>query len=55
LPITVQHIRLAAGIKVEAERTRWHHDPSLLCANEFAAKIGIPVNWLYVQIRKNDC
>ena len=52
LPITVQHIRLAAGIKVAAQRTRWHHDPSLLSANEFAAKIGIPVNWLYVQIRK---
>jgi hypothetical protein len=28
---------------------------SLLSANAFAAKIGIPVNWLYVQIRKNDC
>ena len=52
LPITVQRIRLAAGIRVAAQRTRWHHDPSLLSANEFAAKIGIPVNWLYVQIRK---
>lgn len=52
LPITVQRIRLAAGIKVAVQRTRWHHDPSLLSANEFAARIGIPVNWLYVQIRK---
>ena len=52
LPITVQRIGLAAGIRVAAQRTRWHHDPSLLSANEFAAKIGIPVNWLYVQIRK---
>lgn len=52
LPITVQRIRLAAGIKVAIQRHRWHHDPDLLTANELASKLGIPVNWLYVQIRK---
>ncbi len=52
LSITVQRIRLAAGIKVAVQRNRWQHEPSLLSANDFAAKLGIPVNWLYVQIRK---
>lgn len=52
LPITVQRLRLAAGIKVAVQRDRWHHDPGLLSANDFATKLGIPVNWLYVQIRK---
>jgi DNA invertase Pin-like site-specific DNA recombinase len=52
LPVTVQRIRLAAGIKVAVQRHRWHHDPDLLTANELASKLGIPVNWLYVQIRK---
>lgn len=52
LPITVQRIRLAAGIKMAVQRNRWHHDRSLLSANDLAAKLGIPVNWLYVQIRK---
>lgn len=51
-PITVQRIRLAAGIKMAVQRNRWHHDRSLLSANDLAAKLGIPVNWLYVQIRK---
>lgn len=52
LPITVQRIRLAAGVKVGVQRDRWRHDPGFLTANEVAAKLGIPVNWLYVQIRK---
>jgi DNA invertase Pin-like site-specific DNA recombinase len=52
LPITVQRIRLAAGIKVAVQRIRWGNDPSLLSANEVATRLGIPVNWLYVQIRK---
>ncbi len=52
LPVTVQRIRLAAGIKVAVQRNRWCHNPDLLTANEFASKLGIPVNWLYVQIRK---
>ncbi len=52
LPVTVQRIRLATGIKVAVQRHRWHHDPDLLTANELASKLGIPVNWLYVQIRK---
>lgn len=51
-PVTVQRIRLAAGIKVTAQRNRWHHDQSFLSANDLGAKLGIPVNWLYVQIRK---
>ena len=52
LPITVQRIRLGAGIKVSAQRSRWSHDPSSLSAPELAAKLNIPVNWLYVQIRQ---
>jgi len=52
LPITVQRIRLAAGIKVEVQRNKWRHGPDLLSANEVANRLGIPVNWLYVQIRK---
>ena len=52
LPITIQRIRLAAGIKVGVQRNRWQHDTGFLSANEVAARLGIPVNWLYVQIRK---
>jgi DNA invertase Pin-like site-specific DNA recombinase len=52
LPITVQRIRLAAGIKVTVQRNRWCHDPSALSAAELAARLDIPVNWLYVQIRQ---
>ncbi len=52
LPITVQRLRLAAGIRVATQRTRWKHDPSLLSATELAARLNIPVNWLYVQIRQ---
>ncbi|WP_323006989.1 hypothetical protein [Pseudorhodobacter sp.] len=54
LPVTVQRIRSAAGIKVADQRHRWHHDPDLLTANELASRLGIPVNWLYVQIRKRQ-
>jgi DNA invertase Pin-like site-specific DNA recombinase len=52
LPITVQRVRLGAGIKVAAQRHRWTHDPSVLSAPELASKLNIPVNWLYVQIRQ---
>ena len=33
-------------------RSRWSHAPSSLTAPELAAKLSIPVNWLYVQIRQ---
>lgn len=52
LPMTVQRIRLGAGIKVSVQRSRWIHDPNLLSAPELAARLNIPVNWLYVQIRE---
>jgi DNA invertase Pin-like site-specific DNA recombinase len=52
LPITVQRIRLGAGIRVTVQRNRWSHDPGLLSAPELAARLNIPVNWLYVQIRQ---
>jgi hypothetical protein len=52
MPITVQRIRLGAGIKVAGQRNRWTHDASVLTAPELAAKLNIPVNWLYVQIRQ---
>src|SRR5215213_3918276 len=45
LPITVQRIRLGAGLKVVTQRTRWNHNPGLLSATEQAAKLNIPVNW----------
>lgn len=50
---TVQRVRRSAGINVTEQRNRWTHDPSLLSANELAARLNIPVNWLYVQIRQN--
>ncbi|MFC3057401.1 recombinase family protein [Paenirhodobacter populi] len=46
LPITVQRIRFAAGIKVAVQRTKWRHAPGILSANEVATTLGIPVNWL---------
>lgn len=52
LPVTVQRIRLAAGIKAAAPRNRWGHDTGTLSATDLATKLGIPVNWLYVQIRQ---
>ncbi len=52
LPVTVQRIRLAEGIKAPPSRRRWEHDPGVLSTTELAAKLGIPVNWLYVQIKK---
>ncbi|HVI91240.1 MAG TPA: recombinase family protein [Dongiaceae bacterium] len=51
LPITVQRVRLGAGIKMTTQRNRWSHASSLLSAPELAARLSIPVNWLYVQIR----
>ena len=52
LPITVQRIRRAAGVQVYKPRSRWSHDASSLSPLELAAKLNIPVNWLYVQIRQ---
>jgi DNA invertase Pin-like site-specific DNA recombinase len=52
LPITVQRIRHAANIQMNQPRTRWTHSVGVLSANELATKLKIPVNWLYVQIRK---
>ena len=52
LPITVQRIRHDAGLKVTEPRSRWLHDACLLSPPELAARLNIPVNWLYVQIRK---
>jgi hypothetical protein len=52
LPITVQRIRLLAGVKQAEQRTRWQHPPNILSAQELAGRLNIPVNWLYVQIRK---
>jgi DNA invertase Pin-like site-specific DNA recombinase len=53
LPITVQRIRLRAGVKgLVEQRTRWQHSRDMLSANELADVLDIPVNWLYVQIRR---
>jgi hypothetical protein len=50
--VTVQQIRRDAGLKPSAPRNRWTHDSRLLTAPELAARLNIPVNWLYVQIRQ---
>lgn len=52
LPITVQRIRLNAGIKVATQRNRWTHASTSLSAAQVAARLNIPVNWIYVQIRQ---
>ena len=52
LPITVGQIRRGAGIRVIEQRTRWTHDTSWLSALQLAARLNIPVNWIYVQIRR---
>ena len=52
LPVTVQRIRLLAGVKQAEQRTRWQHPANVLSAQELASRLNIPVNWLYVQIRK---
>ena len=51
LPVTVRCVRIGAAIRV-AHRSRWSHDRSVLSAPELAAKLNIPVNWVYVQIRQ---
>ncbi len=52
LPITVRRIRHAFGVAITKKRTRWTHAIGVLTAPELAVKLRIPVNWLYVQIRK---
>ena len=52
LPNTVGRIRRGAGIRITERRTRWSHDTSLLSAPQIAARLNIPVNWIYVQIRQ---
>ncbi|KRS10804.1 recombinase family protein [Roseovarius indicus] len=52
LPVTVQRIRLAEGIRTPPSCRRWSHDPGYLSTKALATKLEIPVNWLYVQIRK---
>lgn len=52
LPITVSRIRRGAGIKMTAAQSRWFHSSNLISVSELAGRLGIPVNWLYVQIRK---
>ena len=52
LPITVQRIRLRAGVRLDGQRTRWRHPPDVLSANELASILNIPVNWIYVQVRQ---
>lgn len=54
LLIRLQRIRLAAGLKVAVQHDQRHHDPGLLRAKDLASKLGIPVNWLYVQIGKKS-
>lgn len=50
-PTTVQRIRLAAGVRIATQRTRWRHGPGQLGVTAMAARMGVPAKWLYVQIR----
>ena len=52
LPNTVSRIRRSAGIPVIDRRTRWSHDSGQLSPPKLAARLNIPVNWIYVQIRQ---
>ena len=47
----MQGIRLAAGLKVKAQRTRWCRPPGVLGVTAMAERMGIPSKWLSVQIR----
>jgi hypothetical protein len=49
---TVSRLRRHAGVSPVKCSPRWRHSPELLSTNELAARLEIPVNWLYVQIRK---
>lgn len=51
LPVTVQHIRLAAGLRTKTPQTRWRHAPGWLGVTAMAQRMGIPAKWLHVQIR----
>src|SRR5215471_12598056 len=48
MPQPLWPLRLSCG----RARTRWSHDSNSLTAPELAARLNIPVNWLYVQIRE---
>ena len=50
-PITVQRVRLVAGLRMATPRTRWCHEAGRLGVTAMAARMGIPAKWLYVQIR----
>jgi len=52
LPITVAQIRRGAGVAVTNPRTRWSHEACQLSAPQLADRLNIPVNWIYVQIRR---
>ena len=43
LPITVQRIRLHAGVRQAEQRTRWRHSPDFPSAPELAGALDIPV------------
>ncbi len=53
LPVTVARLRRNAALKVTTQRTRWDHEASFLSPPQMAVKLNIPVNWIYVQIRKS--
>lgn len=52
LSITVARIRRGAGVPVTEPRSRWSHTACQLSAPQLAARLNIPVNWIYVQIRQ---
>jgi hypothetical protein len=43
LPITVQRIRLGAGIRMATQRSRWTHEAAWLSAMQLAARLHIPL------------
>ena len=52
LPTTVQGVRLGAGIKIARQRTRWRPEPGRPGVAAMAGRLGIPPEWLDVQIRQ---
>jgi DNA invertase Pin-like site-specific DNA recombinase len=51
MPVTVQRIRLAAGLRIKTPRTRWRCKPGWIGINAMAERMGVPAKWLCSAIR----
>ena len=52
LPSTVQSVRLRYRIKAARQRTRWPKVEGRLSVTELAARLRIPPQWIYTQLRR---